>query len=69
MKIQIKNDQEPSIVAGQTEIQHLRRGRIICVNSPEGESECNGRAENAIRRVEAKTRTLRSALEDKIKER
>ncbi len=36
------------------------------MNSPVGESECNGRAENAVRRVEIKVRTLRSALEEKL---
>ena len=45
----------------------MRRGKTICVNSPVGESECNGRAENAIRRVEVKVRTLRSFIEEQTK--
>ena len=36
----------------------------MCVNSPVGESECNGRAEIPIRRVEVKVRTLRSFIEE-----
>ena len=48
VKIQIKCDQEPSVVAVQTEIQRMRHGRTICVNSPVGESECNGRVGNAM---------------------
>ena len=53
-KIQIKSNQEPSIVALQTAIQELKPG-VIPVNSPVGESESNGRAENAIRRVQEKS--------------
>ena len=63
----MKSDQEPSVGALQTEIQRLGHGRAICANSPIGKSECNGRAESAVRHVEVKTRTLRSALEAKLK--
>ena len=66
-QVQIKSDQEPSVVTVQEEIRELRRGKTICVNSPVGESECNGRAENAIRRGEVKVRTLRSSIEEKTK--
>ena len=67
MSVQVKSDKDPAIVTLQKEIRYLRRGKTICTNSPVGESECNGRAENAIKRVEAKIRTLRSALESKLK--
>ena len=67
VQVPIKSDQEPAVVTVQEEIRELRRGRTICVNSPVGESECNGRAENAIRRVEVKVRTLRSFIEDRTK--
>ena len=50
-KIQLKTDQEPAIVNLQTEIQELRSGRVIPTNSPVGESQCNGRVENTIRRI------------------
>ena len=62
VQVQAKSDQEPAVVAVQEEIRHLRRGNTICVNSFVGESERNGRAENAIRRVEVKVRTLRSFI-------
>ena len=61
-KLQIKSDQEPSIVVVQEEIRRLRTGRTICTNSPVGESECNGRAENAVKRVENKFRTIKANL-------
>ena len=67
VQVQIKSDQEPAIVTVQEEIREIRRGKTICVNSPVGESECNGRAENAIRRVEIKVRTLRSYIGEQTK--
>merc|ERR1712214_107839 len=63
VKLKIKSDQEASIVALQHEIQRLRDSRTIPINSPVGESESNGRVENAIRRVQDKTRTLRAQIE------
>lgn len=65
-KIQVKSDQEPAIVVVQEEVREIRKGRTQCTNSPVGESECNGRAENAARRVEVKVRTIRSFLEEKL---
>ena len=38
------------------------------INSPLEESECNGRVENTIRRIQEKTRALRHAVEQGIKE-
>ena len=35
----------------------------IPINSPVGESECNGRAENVVRRAKEKTRILMAQLE------
>ena len=68
VRIQIKSDQEASIVAIQEYIRLHRKAATIPINSPVGESECNGRAENAIRRVKEKTRTLMAQLEDGIGE-
>ena len=39
VKLRFKSDQEASIVALQHEVQRLRSGRSIPVNSPVGESE------------------------------
>ena len=50
--IQLKSDQEPSIVQLQTAIQQQKDTPVIPVNSPVGESESNGRVENAVRRVQ-----------------
>ena len=66
--IQIKSDQEPAIVAIQAYIRLNRISPSIPINSPVGESECNGRVENAIRRVKEKVRTLMAQLEDGIGE-
>ena len=61
-KIQLKADQEPAIVSVQEAIQEIRPD-VIPTNSPVGESECNGRVENCIRRVQEKIRTLRHHMD------
>lgn len=66
-KAQVRSNQEPSIVALQKESRELRRGKTVCTNSPVGESECNGRAEDAINRVQVKVRTSRSHIESEAK--
>ena len=65
--IQLKADQEPAIITVQKEIQELRPN-VVPTNSPVGESECNGRVENTIRRIQEKTRVLRHQLEQGLKE-
>ena len=64
-RIIVKADQEPAIVDVQTAMQELRPNQIVPINSPVGESESNGRAENFIRRTQEKIRTLRHHLESK----
>ena len=64
-RILLKTDQEPAIVCVQRAIQDIKP-EIIPINSPVGESACNGRIENAIRRVQEKMRTLRHQLETGI---
>lgn len=56
--IQLKIDQAQL----QTAIQIVRQASPIPINSPVGESECNGRIENAIKRAQEKTRALRHQL-------
>ena len=68
VRIQLKIDQEPSIINLQSAVQALRPREVIPVNSPVGESEGNGRVENAIRRVQEKARVLRHQLEEGIKQ-
>ena len=66
--IQLKTDQEPSIVQLQIAIQEIRTVPMIPVNSPVGESESNGRVENAIGRVQDKIRALRDQVEHNTKQ-
>ena len=51
----------------QRAIQDLNP-EIIPINSPVGESACNGRVENAVRRIQEKMKTLRHQLEGGIKQ-
>ena len=67
VRLQLKADQEPSMIRLQEAIQSLRLAAVIPVNSPVGESESNGRVEDAIRRVQEKIRALRHQLETNIK--
>lgn len=67
VRIQLKTDQGPAVISLQGAIQDLRPKEVIPVNSPVGESESNGRVENAIRRVQEKSRALRHQLETNIK--
>lgn len=47
VRIQVKIDQEPAMINIQTALQELRPDHIIPINSPVGESDSNGRVENA----------------------
>ena len=64
-RILLKSDQEPAIVCVQKAIQDIKPD-IVPINSPVGESACNGRVEKTIRRVQEKMRVLRHQLEDGI---
>ena len=67
MRVQLKVEQEPAIVSLQTVIQRMRPKDVIPIDSPVGESESNGRVENAIRRVQERTRVLRHQVEERIR--
>lgn len=66
MRIQLKTNQEPFIVSLQRAVQELKPREVVSVNTPVGESESNGRVENAIRRVQEKTRVPRRQLEQNM---
>ena len=66
-KIQLKADQEPAVVSAQGAIMEMRPN-VIPTNSPVGESKCNGRVENTIRRTQEKVRVLRHQIEHGITE-
>ena len=65
--LHVKFDQEPAMLNVQIALQDFQPNRIIPINSPVGQSECNGRIENAIRRAQEKVRALRHQLENGIK--
>ena len=48
----LKSDGEPSIVALQEVVKNVRQSDTILENSPKGDSQSNGAAENAMREAE-----------------
>ena len=62
----LKSDQEPSIEAVKKAVAALRVGRTIPESSARGESQSNGRAEDAGRRVREYARVLKEQMEDKM---
>ena len=64
-----KSDQEPSIIDVAKEIARNREGRFGTAidNSAVGDSDSNGTIERAIQDVQGQCRTMRSALEDRLK--
>ena len=66
--IQLKTDQEFSMVNIKPAVQEARERETIPINSVVGESECNGWVENAIIRVQEKTRAIRHQIEANIKQ-
>ena len=60
----IKSDQEPAIVDVQRAVI-AKRGNTIPVNSPVGDSQSNGRVENAIKKVRNMVKTIPSSLESR----
>ena len=65
--VRIKSDQEPAIVDVQRAVI-AKRGSApaIPVNSPVGDSQSNGRVENAIKKVRNMVATILSSLESKL---
>ena len=66
--IMLKTDGEPAIVAVQDEIQSRRSGRTIPRNPAAYNPESNGPCEKAVQDVTAQVRTLKIALEYRIKQ-
>ena len=52
VKIVVKNDQEASIVEVQGAIRRARDAQTVMENSPVGDSQSNGLAERAVRRLQ-----------------
>ena len=66
-RVMLKTDQERAMTSAHAAAEEMIPSSVIPINNPVGESECNGRVENAIRRVQGKTRALRHGLEHCIK--
>ena len=66
-KIILKRDQESSIEELCMAIKQYWNGEAIPERSPTGESQSNGRVERCIRSIGGQIRTLKDALEFKIK--
>ena len=64
--VRIKSDQEPAIVDVQRAVT-AKRGNAptIPVNSPVGDSQSNGRVENAIKKVRNMVKTILSSLQSR----
>ena len=50
----------------QRQVVAVRPGETAPMNSPVGESQSNGRVENAVQRVQGLIRTLKGALERRL---
>ena len=64
--VRIKSDQEPAIADVQRAVIAKRGNALtIPVNSPVGDSQTNGRVENAIKKVRNMVKTILSSLESR----
>ena len=62
-RVVLKADQEVAITDVQRQVVAVRSGETVPMNSPVGESQSNGRVENAVQRVQGLNRTFQDALE------
>ena len=62
-RVVLKADQEVTIADVQRQVVAMRSGGTVSMNRPLGETQSNGRVENAVQRVQALIRTLTDALE------
>ena len=62
----MKADQEVAIADAQRQAVAVRSGDTVPLNSPVGESQSNGRVENAVQTVQGVIRTLKDALETRL---
>ena len=62
-KVIFKSDQEPAILALKEEVRRMLSQDVIMEASPVGESQSNGREENAVRRVKGQLRTIKEGLD------
>jgi len=62
-RVVIKTDQEPAIMALKEAVVRETHMEVVKEESPIGESSSNGEIENAVKRVQAQVRTLKSHLQ------
>ena len=65
-RVVLKADQDVAIADEQRQVVASKKGATVPVNSPVGESQSNGRVENAVQRVQVLIRTLKDALERRL---
>ena len=63
MRILIKSDKEPSIVAVQEAVKLESSAEMVPENTPAGESQSNGNIESAIRELGGMIWTLKHSIE------
>ena len=66
-RIILKTDQEPAAKALQRRVKEVWSGEVVTQNSPVGSSQSNGLAEEGVQEVEGQARTLKIALEGRLK--
>ena len=66
-RAKLKSDGEPAIVALQEAGKNSRQSGTILENSPKGDSQSNGAAENAVREEEGMKRTGKMSVEEELK--
>ena len=59
-----KSDGEPATVALQEAVKNSRQSDAILENSPNGDSQSNGAAEDAVREAEGMIRTWKISVEE-----
>ena len=62
-----KNDGEPAIVALQEAVKNSKQIGTILENSPNGDCQSNGAAENAVREAEGMIRTWKIYVEENLR--
>ena len=61
------NDQEKALEAVARAVKVKREHPTLLQNSPKGESQSNGAAENAVQQVEDQVRCMKLGLEDRLR--
>ena len=67
--IRMKSDGESAIKQVRKAIAGILGGRVVQEDVPKGESQSNGLAERAVRRIQEQIRTLLVVLESRLKHR